>query len=64
MGTFALASFRACGVQHDVVFTGKVPQLDLRVCRDLKKICEAQIKLFEPRSAARRCSTATAATCS
>ncbi|MBV8273161.1 MAG: M61 family metallopeptidase [Cupriavidus sp.] len=52
MGTFALASFRACGVQHDVVFTGKVPQLDLqRVCRDLKKICEAQIKLFEPRSA-------------
>jgi len=52
MGTFALASFRACGVQHDVVFTGKVPQLDLqRVCRDLKKICEAQIRLFEPRSA-------------
>jgi len=51
MGTFALASFRACGVQHDVVFTGKVPQLDLqRVCRDLKKICEAQIRLFEPRS--------------
>lgn len=52
MGTFALASFRACGAQHDVVFTGKVPQLDLqRVCRDLKKICEAQIRLFEPRSA-------------
>jgi len=51
MGSFALASFRACGVQHDVVFTGKVPQLDLqRVCRDLKKICEAQIRLFEPRS--------------
>ena len=52
MGTFAVASFRACGVQHDVVFTGKVPQLDLqRVCRDLKQICEAQIRLFEPRSA-------------
>ncbi|WP_137928337.1 M61 family metallopeptidase [Cupriavidus sp. 2SB] len=52
MGTFALASFRACGVQHDVVFTGRVPQLDIqRVCRDLKQICEAQIKLFEPRTA-------------
>jgi len=52
MGTFALASFRACGVQHDVVFTGKVPQLDLaRICRDLKQICEAQIRLFEPRTA-------------
>lgn len=52
MGTFAMASFRACGAQHDVVFTGKVPNLDLqRVCRDLKQICEAQIRLFEPRSA-------------
>jgi predicted metalloprotease with PDZ domain len=38
MGTFALASFRACGMQHDVVFTGKVPQLDLaRLCRDLSR---------------------------
>lgn len=52
MGTFALASFRACGAQHDVVFTGRVPNLDLpRICRDLKQICEAQIRLFEPRSA-------------
>ena len=52
MGTFALGSFRACGVQHDVVFTGRVPQLDMqRICRDLKQICEAQIRLFEPRSA-------------
>lgn len=52
MGTFALASFRACGTQHDVVFTGRVPQLDLqRICRDLKQICEAQIRMFEPRTA-------------
>ncbi|SPR98368.1 M61 family metallopeptidase [Cupriavidus taiwanensis] len=52
MGTFELASFRACGAQHDVVFTGRVPQLDLeRVCRDLKRICETQIRLFEPRTA-------------
>lgn len=52
MGEFALASFKACGAQHDVVFTGRVPGLDLqRICRDLKQICEAQIRLFEPRSA-------------
>ncbi|MCY1291341.1 hypothetical protein D9M70_405270 [compost metagenome] len=52
MGNFQLASFRACGAQHDVVFTGRVPNLDLeRVCRDLKRICETQIRLFEPRSA-------------
>ncbi|WP_340527032.1 peptidase M61, partial [Cupriavidus necator] len=52
MGTFQLASFRACGAQHDVVFTGRVPQLDLeRVCRDLKRICETQIRLFEPKTA-------------
>jgi predicted metalloprotease with PDZ domain len=49
MGTFALASFRAHGVQHDIVFTGRVPNLDLqRIANDLKKICEAQIALFEP----------------
>jgi len=52
MGEFRLASFRACGAQHDVVFTGRVPQLDIdRVCRDLKHICEAQIRLFEPKTA-------------
>ncbi|AOZ07659.1 M61 family metallopeptidase [Cupriavidus malaysiensis] len=51
MGTFALGSFKACGAQHDVVVTGRVPQLDLeRVCRDLKRICEAQIRLFEPKT--------------
>jgi len=51
MGTFALGSFKACGAQHDVVFTGRVPQLDMeRVCHDLKRICEAQIRLFEPKT--------------
>ncbi|HTH44070.1 MAG TPA: M61 family metallopeptidase [Oxalicibacterium sp.] len=51
MGTFALASFKAHGTQHDVVFTGRVPNLDLqRITHDLKKICEAQIALFEPAS--------------
>ncbi len=51
MGTFELASFKAHGVQHDMVFTGRVPNLDIeRIGRDLKKICEAQIAFFEPRS--------------
>jgi predicted metalloprotease with PDZ domain len=51
MGTFELATFTAHGVPHDLVFTGTVPNLDLdRIARDLKKICEAQIALFEPRT--------------
>ncbi|MFP3890292.1 M61 family metallopeptidase [uncultured Ralstonia sp.] len=52
MGTFALVSFEACGAQHDAVFTGRVPNLDLeRIARDFKRICEAQIRLFEPQTA-------------
>ncbi|WP_426344297.1 M61 family metallopeptidase [Pseudoduganella sp. R-32] len=51
MGTFEMASFKALGVQHDVVFTGRVPNLDIaRVCADLKQICETQIAFFEPRT--------------
>jgi predicted metalloprotease with PDZ domain len=51
MGEFALASFKAHGVQHDVVITGRVPNLDMaRLTADLKKVCEAQIRLFEPKS--------------
>ncbi|RZI44985.1 M61 family peptidase [Herbaspirillum sp. HC18] len=51
MGAFELASFKAHGVQHDIVITGRVPNLDLgRLAADLKKVCEAQIALFEPKS--------------
>ena len=51
MGTFELATFKAHGVPHDIVITGQVPNLDLpRLSADLKKICEAQIALFEPAS--------------
>jgi predicted metalloprotease with PDZ domain len=51
MGTFELATFKAHGVPHDVVITGRVPGLDMaRLTADLKKVCEAQIALFEPRS--------------
>ena len=49
MGTFVLMRFKAHGVAHDFVVTGKVPNLDqTRLCADLKKICEAQIAFFEP----------------
>ncbi len=51
MGEFALATFKAHGTPHDVVVTGNVPNLDLeRLRADLKKICEAQIAFFEPKS--------------
>jgi len=53
IGDFALATFEAHGVPHDVVLSGRVPNADLeRLCADLKKICEAQIALFEPRTLA------------
>ena len=51
MGDFALASFKAHGVPHDIVITGRVPNLDMaRLQADLKAICETQIAFFEPRS--------------
>lgn len=53
MGTFLSLRFSACGTPHDVVITGPAPNLDAkRLTSDLKRICEAQIQLFEP--AARR----------
>lgn len=46
MGDFTLASFEACGVQHDIVLTGR-HQADMeRLCRDLKTICEHHIRFF------------------
>jgi predicted metalloprotease with PDZ domain len=51
MGDFALATFKAHGVAHDIVISGRVPNLDMaRLQADLKAICEAQIAFFEPRS--------------
>jgi predicted metalloprotease with PDZ domain len=51
LGEFALATFKAHGVPHDVVISGRVIGLDMeRLCKDLKRICEAQISLFEPKS--------------
>lgn len=51
MGDFQMISFKAHGVPHDFVVTGRVPNLDLpRIAKDLQQICEAQIAFFEPRS--------------
>ena len=49
MGTSQTISFTAHGADHELVFTGVIPNLDLdRIAADVKKICEAQIELFDP----------------
>ncbi len=51
VGEFALASFKAHGIAHDIVITGRVPNLDMkRLQTDLKAICETQIAFFEPKA--------------
>jgi predicted metalloprotease with PDZ domain len=51
MGEFALATFTAHGIKHDIVVTGRVPNLDMeRLQQDLKAICETQIAFFEQKS--------------
>lgn len=48
MGNPDFIKFDACGAQHEMVFTGLIPNLDLkRIAEDVKKICEAQIRFFE-----------------
>lgn len=49
LGSPQVTTFSACGVLHEMVFTGAAPGLDLaRIARDTKRICEAQIALFDP----------------
>ena len=48
MGAFTHATFDACGVTHHLAITGRHRADIARLCADLKKICEAQIRLFEP----------------
>ena len=51
MGDFALGTFKAHGVPHDIIITGRVPNLDMgRLQSDLKTLCETQIAFFEPRT--------------
>ena len=52
MGLPQVSRFKACGSEHEMVFTGVSPNLDLkRISADVKKICEAQIRFFEPETA-------------
>lgn len=49
MGTPTVASFEAYGAEHELIFTGIIPGLDLeRIVADVKRICETQIRFFEP----------------
>jgi predicted metalloprotease with PDZ domain len=46
MGEFSLASFRAAGVPHDIAITGRHDADMRRLQRDLKRLCEYQIRFF------------------
>jgi len=51
MGTPQTICFMACGTEHELVFTGVVPRLDLvRIAADVQRICETQIAFFDPGS--------------
>ncbi|QID18151.1 M61 family metallopeptidase [Nitrogeniibacter mangrovi] len=46
MGAFTLASFKAGGIPHEVVLTGRHDCDTERLCADLARICQWQIDLF------------------
>jgi predicted metalloprotease with PDZ domain len=46
MGTFERVHFKACGVPHEIVVSGRFSADLKRLARDAKKICEWQIRLF------------------
>ncbi|HEY0635457.1 MAG TPA: M61 family metallopeptidase [Gammaproteobacteria bacterium] len=46
MGDFALIEFEACGVPHAIALTGRHRADSERLARDLKAICEYEIKFF------------------
>ena len=50
MGEFEHVRFDVLGVPHELAVTGRVPKLDMdRLAADLARVCEQQIRLFEPR---------------
>jgi predicted metalloprotease with PDZ domain len=51
MGRFVQTRFDVYGVSHEFALTGRVARLDLdRIGADLTRLCEAQVRLFEPRT--------------
>lgn len=65
MGTPQVVRFKAHGAEHEMVFTGVIPKLDLkRIADDVQNICASQIELFEPKTRRAPSWTAPTATCS
>ena len=54
LGTFSLIEFSACGVLHAIAITGQHDCDMVRLAADLKRVCEAQIRLFHGARATRR----------
>ncbi len=51
MGGFDRIRFEAGGVPHELALTGRVARLDRRrLAADLARVCEEQVRLFEPRT--------------
>ncbi len=46
MGVFSHIGFKACGVPHELVIAGRHDADLKRLKRDIRKICEAQIRFF------------------
>ncbi|SFN33040.1 Predicted metalloprotease, contains C-terminal PDZ domain [Formivibrio citricus] len=46
IGCFARVQFRACGVPHEIVISGRHDADLKRLKKDIKAICEAQIRFF------------------
>jgi predicted metalloprotease with PDZ domain len=50
MGRFAHRRFDVHGTPHEIAIAGRVARLDLnRIQTDLTRLCEAHVRLFEPR---------------
>ncbi len=51
MGEFQLGRFSVLDTPHEIAITGHVPKLDMaRLTADLTRLCETQVRMFEPRS--------------
>jgi len=52
MGSFLVERFSCCGAAHEIAVSGTVARPDLgRFAADLARVCEAHVRLFEPRRA-------------
>ena len=51
LGVFQVGRFDVLGVPHEIAITGRVPKIDMkRLTADLARVCEQQVRLFEPRT--------------